>query len=144
MRRPRNLVLAILSFFLGLAVIAGCGMKGPPLPPLRDGNLVAAPTDLAYTRNGQTVVLTWTHSVDPVNAKIPPEGFKMFLATKSPEQCEGCPFIFKEVGTVAMPDMQFHYTLEDNLRHYFRVQAVGANGRVSAFSKTLFIETESE
>ena len=136
--------VVVLSLLLGLLVLGGCGMKGPPLPPLKEGNVVAAPENLTFTRQGMDILLIWTHTVDPVNAKIPPEAFKVFAAVKSPEQCEGCPFIFNPVGTVPMPRMEFRYTLKEGYRHYFRVQAIGANDQVSKFSETLYVGPDAE
>jgi predicted small lipoprotein YifL len=129
---------------LSLAVMAGCGIKGPPLAPLKAGNTLAAPDNLAYTLNGDIVSLSWTHTVDPDTAKVSPEGFKVFVAVKSPDGCEGCPFIFKEAGVVPMPAMQFQYTLKTGVLHYFRVQAVGDDDKVSSFSKTLYIDPETD
>jgi len=129
---------------LCLAVLAGCGIKGPPKAPLKAGNVLAPPENLAYTLNRDTVTLSWTHTVDPVNAKIQPEGFKVFLAVKSQDGCEGCPFLFEEAGVVPMPGMQFRSTLKKGYHHYFRVQAVGDDDRVSTFSKTLYIDRDTK
>ena len=101
--------LMLLAAFAGLA---GCGLKGPPLPPLREGHILAPPQDLAYTLDKGMVTLTWTHTVDPVNADIPAEGFRISVAVKGEDQCEGCPFTFNPVGTVAMPAMRFQYAIK--------------------------------
>ncbi len=142
MKKKTAVILAAFAL-LGLAMMAGCGIKGPPQAPLIAGNILAPPENLAYTLTGETVSLSWTHTVDPVNAKIQPEGFKVFLAVKSPDGCEGCPFIFEQVGVVSMPDMQFQYPLKKGYHHYFRVQATGDDDTVSKFSKTVYIESES-
>lgn len=85
--------------------------------------------------------LIWDHRVDPENAKISPEGFEVFVAVKSPEGCQGCPFIFKSAGVVPMPERVFFYELgPDN--YYFRIRAVGASGVKSEFSSTLNIERD--
>ncbi|MCG8635256.1 MAG: fibronectin type III domain-containing protein [Desulfobacterales bacterium] len=132
----------VLSVFLivGLLLVLACGKKGPPLPPLKDGNAVAPPVELAYTINGNQATISWTHAVDPQEAKIPPEGFTVFVATKDLDGCEGCPFIFKSAGTVGMPEMSFQYTLKEGLHYYFRVQALGKNDYKSKYSETLYID----
>jgi predicted small lipoprotein YifL len=129
---------ALVMAALGLGL--GCGKKGPPLPPLNEGNILAPPTDLTYTLNNRQVILTWTHRVDPVRAKIKPEGYEIFMATKDMEGCEGCPFIFKSVGIVSMPDTSFQYKIGNELKFYFRIQALGENDVKSTYSKTLFID----
>ncbi|WDP88626.1 MAG: fibronectin type III domain-containing protein [Desulfobacter sp.] len=138
------IVLAVAAAFMltGLGLVAGCGKKGPPLPPLNDGNIVNPPVSLAYTLDGRRLTLTWEHHLDPVNAKIPPEGFEVFVATKTPEGCTGCPFIFKSAGMVPMPEKVFVYDLEPDLNYYFRVQAVGSKDLRSEFSATINIERE--
>ncbi len=138
---PIRVLSMILLLSLGLT-IAACGKKGPPLPPLKDGNAIAAPTNLAYTLDNQTVTITWAHAIDPQEAKIPPEGFKVYVATKDLSGCEGCPFIFKPAGTVAMPEISFRYTLKEGLHYYFRIQAVGTNDLTSRYSKTLYIDVQ--
>ena len=145
MRPARQWTLfAALTLLLSIAVVSGCGMKRPPLPPLKEGNIIAPPTDLSYTKDGLNIVLTWHHTVDAETARVKPEGFKVFAATKTADQCEGCPFIFKEIGTVPMPHMQFHFTMEKGLQYYLRVQALGGEAHVSTFSKTLSIESENQ
>ena len=123
----------------GLAGMAGCGLKGPPLPPIQEGYILAPPQNLAYTLDKDTATLTWTHTVDPVNARISPEGFRISVAVKGADHCEGCPFTFNPAGTVAMPVMQFRYTLKQGYHYYFRVQALGSKDTVSTPSDTLYI-----
>jgi|GEM_PF-496854 len=145
MTRNASVFLILTAIMLtGLGLAGGCGKKGPPLPPLNKGNLIAAPAGLGYTLderlNGSRITLTWAHAVDPENAKIPPEGFEIFVATKDAAGCEGCPFIFKSAGIVPMPKMEFTYDLGPDLKYYFRIQAMGKNDVRSKFSKTLNID----
>lgn len=103
-KTPLLLVIAVIMFTTGLGSV-GCGKKGPPLAPLNKGNILLAPTGIAYTLKDNRVLLTWTHAVDPDNANIAAEGFEVFVATKDAQGCEGCPFIFKSAGIVPMPKM---------------------------------------
>lgn len=135
-------MIHIAAVLVLAALLPACGLKAPPQPPVKEGVAVASPTDLAYTLDNERIILTWTHAVDPVTAKIPPEGFKIFLATKEPGGCEGCPFIFEEIGTAAMPEMSFQHPYRKGIHHYFRVQAVGPDEMVSKFSQTLYIDAE--
>ncbi len=144
MMRTKKFHTPVLSviLLLGLMLVLACGKKGPPLPPLVDGNAIAPPTNLAYTLNDRQVSISWTHAVDPQEAKMQPEGFTVFVATKDLDGCEGCPFIFKPAGTVGMPEMSFQYTLKEELHYYFRVQALGKNDLKSKYSKTLYIDVQ--
>ena len=137
-----NILVSIILICLGITITMGCGKKGPPLPPLKDGNVLAQPINLSYTVEGKQVTLTWNHKTDPENAKLEPEGFEVFLATKSLDGCEGCPFIFKSIGIVSMPETEYNYTMDEDLHYYFRVQALGADGMKSTQSDTLYIERQ--
>ncbi len=137
-----NILVSIILTCLGITIAMGCGKKGPPLPPLKDGNVLAQPINLSYTVEDKQVTLTWNHKTDPENAKLEPEGFEVFLATKSLDGCEGCPFIFKSIGIVSMPETEYNYTMDEDLHYYFRVQALGADGMKSTQSDTLYIERQ--
>lgn len=133
----------VMAFALaGLALTLGCGKKGAPLPPVKPGNILAIPDNLAYTLGGNTLTLTWTHTRDPVNARLAPQAFVVYRAVKTQKACQGCPFVFEPVGQVSMPDMVFRQELQPDLQYYFRVQAIGKNGAKSEVSPTLQIEFE--
>ncbi len=136
----RFMTVTAVLLSMGFGLLGGCGKKGPPLPPLTTGNMISPPTHLAYTLDGDQVTVTWRHQVDPTTAKIAPEGFEVFMATKSVDGCQGCPFIFKSVGMVPMPQTAFVHTLAPDLSYYFRVQAVGSHNLRSKSSKTLNVE----
>lgn len=144
--KSRTLLLLVLTLIMltGLGLVGGCGKKGPPLVPLNKGNVIAVPSALAYTLDNTLITLTWTHIIDPENAKIPAEGFEVFAATRETEDCQGCPFIFKSAGIVPMPKMSFTYDLNPDLNYYFRIQAMGKNDIKSKFSKTLNINQKTD
>ena len=133
-------------FYRGFLILAilflapSCGKKGPPLPSINAGNFLAAPENIAYSLDGDQVTLTWTHAIDPVNAKLAPEAFNVYMATKDLDGCEGCPFVFESVGVVPMPDIFYRRFLEPGLLYYFRVQAIGKNEMKSGYSKTRYID----
>lgn len=135
-------------FFMMIIVLAAlvltmaCGKKGPPLPPEKPGNILAIPGNLAYTLEGNQVTLTWTHTLDPINARLAPEAFIVYRAVKDIKACQGCPFVFKSAGQVSMPAMVFQQVLEPGPQYYFRVQAIGKNGSKSDYSQTILIEFE--
>lgn len=123
-----------------LLVVLGCGKKLPPLPPEIEGNVIAAPFDLKYTLGDKGVALSWKHSIDKETAYVKPEGFDIFMAKKTFDACEGCPFVFKKVGFVSMPAREFVTEIEKGFKYYFRVQATGEDNMRSGFSKTVQFE----
>jgi len=131
------LVLLMITF-----LVSACGKKGLPLPPVKDGNVLAAPENLTYSLVKNEVILTWDHFVDPVNAKIAPEAFRVYMGTKDLNGCQGCPFVFESVGVVSMPEMVYRRALEPRIHYYFRVQAIGKEGIKSPYSKTCSIDVE--
>lgn len=145
MNRIFQRVLSCLFFALlgaGILFMApGCGKKGPPVPPTKDGDIPAAPTSLEYTIKDRDLTLTWTCTSLPNQEQGPKvEGFEVFMATKPLEGCQGCPFMFKSLGVVPMPRKSFVYTLDQNLHYYFRVQTLGHDNIKSKVSDTLYIE----
>lgn len=130
-------VLLMITF-----LVPACGIKAPPLPPVKDGNVLVTPGNLTYSFEKNEVILTWDHSVDPVNAKIAPEAFRVYMGTKDLNGCQGCPFVFELVGVVSMPEMTYRRALEPKKHYYFRVQAIGKEGIKSPLSKTCSIDVE--
>jgi len=136
------------KYFLGflclliLFITPSCGKKEQPIPPIKAGNILAVPGDLTYLLDKNQLTLTWTHTIDPVNAKLTPQAFKVYMATKSIDACEGCPFVFESIGTVPMPDMVYRRSLEPGPHYYFRVQAIGKDEIKSGYSKTRYIDFE--
>lgn len=130
------LLLCVTVFF----VFQGCGKKGPPVLPVNKGQIILAPIDLKLTGTEDEIELTWGHKADGNDAGIKPEGFDVFLKKLTFEDCEGCPFEFKKVGTVPMPAMRFVMKIDKGYRYYFRVQARGKDNLVSEFTKTVLFE----
>jgi len=125
--------------FLGLILGAGCGKKTPLELPEKPGQALTAPEDLKAVVSDTRVTLTWTHEPDPKNAVLTPRYYEISMAV--PEDCEGCPLVFKTVGQAAMPAMTFEMPLADTaVSRYFRVQAVGKDEIRSDYSSTVVIE----
>jgi predicted small lipoprotein YifL len=131
-------LMVLCSLFFLLA--SGCGKKGPPLPPEIKGQKIAAPFDLKYAYGKKIIVLSWNHRIDNENAVIKPLGFEIFMARKTFEACEGCPFKFKKIGFVSAPSMEFTIPIEKGYKYYFRVQATGDDNMRSEYSKTVQFE----
>jgi len=140
----QHVLLCLFFAFLGAGiyfVTPGCGKKGPPVPPTRDGDIPAAPTGLKYMLKDRDLTLSWTcESLQNQEQGPKVEGFEVFMATKPLDGCQGCPFMFKSLGVVPMPRKSFVYTLDQDLHYYFRVQTLGHDHIKSKVSDTLYIE----
>lgn len=132
----KTVMVALIAAAMVFSLL-GCGKKGPPLPPIDKGNQIASPSNVNYEVTGDTIILTWKHSIDEQRAKIEPDSFDVFLAKKTFEDCEGCPFKFELTATVPMPDMTFSMTMEKGYRYYFRLQAKNEDNLRSEYSKTV-------
>jgi len=141
MRFSKHHFFAMGLFLLAVVFLApACGKKGVPLPPIKDGNFLAVPGDLSFSLDKDQLTLTWTHTIDPINAKLAPEAFGVYMAKKGPDACEGCPFVFESVGVVPMPDMVYRRNLEPGFLYYFRVRAIGKGEIKSDYSKTSYVD----
>jgi hypothetical protein len=135
------LVTIALILVVGIS-LTSCGKKAPPQPPLDQTISVARPVNPAYTLSNALVTITWEVVSGANTTGRAPDGFEVSLATKDAGGCEGCPFIFKTVGTVAMPNQQFQYALKQGLHHYFRIRSLGPDGTKSKYSDTLYVEVK--
>lgn len=138
MKVKRFFILSLICLALCFIAIS-CGKKGPPLPPIKNGNILAPPMDLTFELIRNRVLLKWNHKSGSQKAPSP-EGFEVFSAVKGPDDCQGCPFAFKSMGKVSMPDMSFQQTLTPGNRYYFRVQALGSGKIKSQYSKTVLVD----
>ncbi len=131
-----------LVFLVVVFLAPACGKKGPPLSPIKDGNFLAVPGNIAFSLDKDQLTLTWTHTIDPVNAKLEPEAFEVYMAKKGPDACEGCPFVFESVGVVPMPDMVYLQKIAPGFLYYFRVRAIGKDKIKSDYSKTSYVDNK--
>ncbi|MCD4678515.1 MAG: hypothetical protein K8S18_21385 [Desulfobacula sp.] len=137
--KNKRAVIGFLMVLSGIILlfISGCGKKAPPMPLPIKGQKIAAPFNVKYTLGDRKTTLFWKHKIDDETAAVEPEGFEIFMAKKTFEACEGCPFVFKMIGVVSMPTMEFVTTIEKGFKYYFRVQATGDDNMRSDFSKTV-------
>lgn len=140
--KNKRIFFFVLMVLSGIALLAfsGCGKKGPPLPPEIKGQKIAAPFDLKYRVVDNEIILSWNHKIDAETAFVKPDNFEIFMAKKTFEACEGCPFEFNPAGTVSMPSMEFTTGIQKGFKYYFRVQAMGDDAMRSEYSKTVQFE----
>ena len=140
--RNKRIILQLLMVLFSVIFLAlpGCGKKGPPMPPIIKGQIIAPPFDLKYTVGDKKITLSWNHEIDTETAAVEPQGFEIFMVKKTFEKCEGCPLVFKPIGSVSIPSMEFMTRIEKGFKYYFRVQATGEDNMKSDFSKTVQFE----
>jgi predicted small lipoprotein YifL len=141
MKNKKIIIIAALALLINLFfVFSGCGQKGPPLPPEIKGDKIAIPFDLTHTLDQNQVTLFWKHEIDKETAVIKPEGFDIHMAKKTYQECAGCPFKFKKIGSVYIPATKFVLKIQQGFKYYFRIQAIGGDDVKSEYSKTIQVE----
>jgi predicted small lipoprotein YifL len=128
-----------LILFLGVAIfltcmMAGCGKKGPPVPPRQ--TKPPRITDLSATIAGDKVQLSWT-----VERPLP-HGLDGFLVYRSKTAlsepiCETCPIVFQRIADIPIKDkntgkfkggkMTYVEDLEKGYRYIYKVNAYMEN-----------------
>lgn len=132
-------------------LVAGCGKKGPPVPPPTIPPLTVE--GLEGEREGDRVFLTWTLAgADPAQLRAT-QGFAVYRSKTSlgGESCMVCPLVFERVGDVPLAfdnrgrpgkDL-FRYSerVETGYRYIYKVAAV--SGGVGPYSPVVeFLYTE--
>ena len=140
MIRNKKLICVALCVGIGF-MAAACGKKAPPLPPLKNTGILNPPANLKTELNGTRMTLKWSYEAASKSSPKP-EGFEIFSAVKAPEDCQGCPFAFKSVGVVPLPDLQYQQELLPGYRYYFRIQTLGPDNRKSQDSDTIMTELD--
>lgn len=134
----KNRIFFLLSFTAVYMVFvlfnAGCGIKAPPLPPLK--YTLTPPSNLKYLLSLDTVTLKWAH-VHKKDEGI--RGFKIFRAQKdlSENGCKGCPIKFYEVGSVSSRQFEYTEKIKKGFRYYYKVRAYSEDNDLSSNSNTI-------
>lgn len=126
----------MLSFWLFQDAVK----KDRQCPPPIKGQKIAPPFDLKYRVDGKKITLSWNHKIDIETAAVTPQGFEIFMAKRTIEACVGCPLVFKPIGSVSIPSMEFTTRMEKGFKYYFKIQATGDDNMESDFSKTVLFE----
>jgi hypothetical protein len=104
-----GLRLVLLSVLL-VGLQAGCGIKGPPVPPRR--YRPPAVTDLSYQLDGQTLTLSWSVPETRDDDAIAPVGCFVYEA-KQPLVNTDCPDCSEPFSAVA--DLQIQKDASGNI-----------------------------
>jgi len=126
-----------------LAMIVGCGLKGPPVPPMLAS--LPVPTDLAYTLTNGELVLTWR--LDPGNgAELEGvAGVNVYRSQNALDEapCEACTPLFEKLRAVeGRTTTALRETLTPGFRYRYKLRTFDAAGRESADSPVVTIAYE--
>ncbi len=142
-----------LLFLFFVCNPAGCGKKGPPVPP----RIIIPPpvNDLNKTINGNQLKLTWSVPSAPDKVQAAMAGFIVYRS-KQPESkppCEKCPVLFDRITDIPIdakgPDNLFEYieTLENGYIYIYKVTVYTRSrtpGKDSNFIEFRFPRDDSE
>ena len=142
-KMPRS---AILMVFLA-AALAGCGIKGPPVPP--DRTPPPSVADLQAVVEGETIRMSWTVKRSTAQGPSALEGFHVFRWQNPVEEpaCPGCPKVFERIADVELESgspaegdrlsFSFEAELPTGYRYTFKVIGYSRDGMKSGDSNVL-------
>lgn len=139
----RALLLAgLIVLFMG-TVLPGCGLKGPPLPPL--STLPPAPDQVVCNVSGDQVTLQWR--LGPVPEKTTPSHdmtIEIFRAARSfgQDACATCPLSFEKRADLPVSTRRFEEPLEKGYQYFYRLRTRQGKQIAGEFSETVEIMHE--
>ena len=135
---PAKIALVGLMVLTGLAMLWGCGKKGPPEPPT--GSRPPHVGDLAYGISGNALELTWSIPATNAEARLPVIGFLIYRSQQPllESACPNCPILYKIIGDVPVRDsgagkgekpvITFSETIEAGYRYIYKVHGYSKDG----------------
>ena len=132
---------------LGMMLLAGCGVKGPPVPPER----IPPPAvkDLRAVVDGNEIRFSWSVPRAAVGGPSGLEGFHLFRWRSSLEaaDCPNCPRVFERLADIDVQsgrpegDERLRFeraeALQAGFRYAFKLVGYAAGGVKSADSNVL-------
>ena len=135
---PAMIAMVVLIGLTPVAMMGGCGKKGPPEPPT--GSRPPTVRDLGYGVSKNTIKLSWTIPQPDEEAQVLITGFLIFRSQQSlvERECPNCPILFKSIGDVPVrgpgpgqpgePPITFTETIEPGYRYIYKVHGYSADG----------------
>ncbi len=139
--------LTLAMILATVAVMGGCGKKGPPEPPT--GSRPPRIKDLGYGVSQNTLTLSWNIPRPDEKAQLPIAGFRIYRAQQSvsERECANCPILFKEIGDVpargtgsgqtGQAPIMFTDTIESGYRYFYKVHGYSGDGILSHSSNVI-------
>lgn len=126
-----------------LLMVAGCGLKGPPVPPTLA--VLPVPTDLAYSLTNGALVLTWRlgEGADADVDRV--AGVNVYRSQNALGEapCEACTLLFEKTRAVeGRTSTALRETLDKGFRYRYKLRTFDAAGRESADSPVVTIAYE--
>ncbi len=123
----------IIFATFAVILLAGCGKKGPPVPP-REGKPPPV-SDLKARVDGHTLELSWTVPMEEGRSEREWKHFTIYRSKKEMLRpgCKKCPPKFEKAADVPVQsrDMIFRETLEIGYKYIYKVVGHIRNGMVS-------------
>jgi hypothetical protein len=144
-----------MLFFMTAALMAqglllGCGIKGDPVPPRRFRP--ASVTDLSYSRDGNSLILTWTIPPETEQMRSQTAGCNVFKSMRPLDdtQCKGCPVPFENIadmpiardssGNYLQEKLNYTETLVDGFEYTFKVLCYTGQGMMADDSNVVNLQ----
>lgn len=105
---PRRLMIRAIPLLMGLSLVAGCGKKGPLIPP--DALVPAPVSNLAVAQKGERFEVTWSIPSRQLSGAPLTDlaGFMLFRRPVLPpaQDCEECPNAYSQLGKFDLEYLQ--------------------------------------
>lgn len=135
----KALFLAGLIVVMG-TLLPGCGIKGPPLPPL--STLPPAPDQVTGGVAGNHVTLEWRLELAPGKEKPSHDmTVEVFRADRSigEDACTTCPLSFEKRASLPVSTRRFKEIIEKGFQYFYRVRIRQGKQIAGEFSETVEI-----
>lgn len=150
--RGMLLTIILITLFISACLLAGCGKKGDPLPPIRSEP--KPPIQLKYSldRDNSSVRLSWksftshdtknSTSATSQNHNSDIKGTEILRAVLriSDNVCKTCPLQFERVAYIPYPLSEYSHSIERGFIYFYKVRSYAESNISSSFSETVEFE----
>jgi len=146
---PGMWLCCVIGFIWISTLMAGCGVKKPPVAP--EAAPPEAISDLSYEKEGNAVTLHWTIPGKEALGSAGLGGFYIYQgeARLSDSACKDCPVLFHRIGQIGIENLYVNdrllstasYTvmLTPGFRYQFKVVVFSEDGLLSPDSNRVSV-----